>query len=226
MTMLQLEIRQQLRIFKSIGLKRVPSKFFYSRSIQNRVLSLRVLPNVPSRVAISPFQIRSHKLTQWENFNRYRKYSRLPKSPFLLGLIAVSVGEDKNDAEHTRNSDDVANDVATREGDLENVGEDSLDDCSLTGLETFLEPILTCFRFFQLTLLFLPVILSFPLILFGPKMSALRSERRGALLWYKYLTWTMEIAGPSFIKVRNENEYLKLCFDHIFLYNIAYLIQY
>lgn len=79
-------------------------------------------------------------------------------------------------------------------------------------------PVRTCFRFIHLMALFGPVILTLPLVTVGPKVvsaiyrtdgiveesnSPPTKDRIGAIWWYKYLTWTMEIAGPSFIKVRN-----------------------
>lgn len=75
------------------------------------------------------------------------------------------------------------------------------------------EPLSTCFRFIHLFVLFGPVLLSFPMVLFGSKASygttspdkitsGSSRERSGARLWYKFLTWAMEQAGPSFIKVR------------------------
>ncbi|CAN6613054.1 hypothetical protein TRVA0_005S02014 [Trichomonascus vanleenenianus] len=62
------------------------------------------------------------------------------------------------------------------------------------------EPVITLLRFIQLTFLFAPVIISLPIVLFGP-IAPPRGERGGATLWYQYLTWTMEVAGPSFIKL-------------------------
>lgn len=74
------------------------------------------------------------------------------------------------------------------------------------------DPVSTCLRFIHLVLLFGPVLILLPLILIGPKTSygitspdklssTLSSDKAGAQLWYKYLTWSMEMAGPSFIKV-------------------------
>jgi hypothetical protein len=60
------------------------------------------------------------------------------------------------------------------------------------------EPILTGRRFVYLFLLFFPVILSSPMVLFG---SIYQGEGRGAILWYDFLVSQMERAGPTFIKV-------------------------
>lgn len=82
-----------------------------------------------------------------------------------------------------------------------------------------IEAVITCARFLQLSALFVPVLLSLPLVWLGSHVpiqpssrsdeegpqdhnnSHTRTERRGAILWYKYFTWTMEAAGPSFIKL-------------------------
>lgn len=76
-------------------------------------------------------------------------------------------------------------------------------------------PVTTCLRFVQLAALFGPVILTLPVVLVGPKVvygidrddgiikddNSTSNDRAGAVWWYKYLTWTMEMAGPSFIKL-------------------------
>jgi hypothetical protein len=77
-----------------------------------------------------------------------------------------------------------------------------------------LEPLLTIVRFFHLTLLFGPVILSAPMLLIGTPGSGGKrgkrgasgvkvedDERWGAVWWYGFLVKQMERAGPTFIKV-------------------------
>lgn len=88
----------------------------------------------------------------------------------------------------------------------------------LTFRDYIYNPIATCFRFVQLVVLFGPVIVSLPMVLFGPitfhdflsenvgDLVFKSKDRLGAVLWYKYLTWTMELAGPSFIKVCANNK--------------------
>ena len=67
------------------------------------------------------------------------------------------------------------------------------------------EPICTGFRFLHLVIIFVPVLASAPIIWMGPRQPEHDNERTGALLWYKYLVWSMECAGASFIKVRYNN---------------------
>ncbi|KAF8330430.1 protein kinase [Cantharellus anzutake] len=61
------------------------------------------------------------------------------------------------------------------------------------------EPILIARRFIHLTFLFVPVFLTIPIILFGPRQGK-HNGRRGALVWYAFLTHQMQRAGPTFIK--------------------------
>lgn len=67
------------------------------------------------------------------------------------------------------------------------------------------EPIRTTARFMHLAILFLPVIITSPMILVGSRRRRKGREigdRWGALWWYDHLTKTMQAAGPTFIKVR------------------------
>lgn len=98
-----------------------------------------------------------------------------------------------------------------------------------------IDPIATGFRFFHLLVLFGPVILSFPAVIFGPYVSydvqaelldnaaeTKFKERYGAIVWFRYLTWTIEQAGPSFIKVSDDPEFWH-CFSWCFylLFNFS-----
>ncbi len=67
--------------------------------------------------------------------------------------------------------------------------------------EYFIEPLITCGRFIQLSLIFIPVLLSYPIVWLGSIQRDKSHERSGSLLWYKYLTFSMELAGASFIKL-------------------------
>lgn len=83
-------------------------------------------------------------------------------------------------------------------------------------------PVATCLRFLHLALLFGPVLITFPAVLVGPKVlsnmnrfdniieddnTSSSRDRIGAIWWFKYLTWTMEMAGPSFIKVLHDDDF-------------------
>ncbi|KAG5357623.1 ABC1 family protein [Yarrowia sp. C11] len=72
----------------------------------------------------------------------------------------------------------------------------------LTRLEVWIwDPIATTFRFFYLSLLFTPVLLTLPIILIGPRDKSKDNERYTAIWWYGLLTKMMERAGASFIKL-------------------------
>ncbi|CAK9441238.1 uncharacterized protein LODBEIA_P51070 [Lodderomyces beijingensis] len=66
-----------------------------------------------------------------------------------------------------------------------------------------LDPLLTFGRFIELSFIFLPVLLSSPLCWFGRKHRNADGVmvRTGASIWYRYLRWTLEQAGASFIKL-------------------------
>lgn len=63
------------------------------------------------------------------------------------------------------------------------------------------EPLLTAKRFIYLFVLFVPVIISTPMLLIGKPHKRFKGDRWGAIWWYAFLVRTMESAGPTFIKV-------------------------
>jgi aarF domain-containing kinase len=63
------------------------------------------------------------------------------------------------------------------------------------------EPVCTGFRFLQLVVIFVPVILTVPAIWVGTRLPDRDNERSGTLWWYGFLVQAMEWAGPAFIKV-------------------------
>jgi hypothetical protein len=69
-------------------------------------------------------------------------------------------------------------------------------------VEHIWEPILTARRFVHLFFLFIPVILSSPMLLVGSPEERLQGDKWGAVWWYDYLVAQMDRAGPTFIKVR------------------------
>ncbi|KAI8369631.1 uncharacterized protein BYT42DRAFT_585147 [Radiomyces spectabilis] len=62
-----------------------------------------------------------------------------------------------------------------------------------------LEPILTLRRFAHLLLLFLPVLATAPIMLYGRPTS--ENERSGTIWWFDFFSTQMEKAGPTFIKL-------------------------
>ena len=65
-----------------------------------------------------------------------------------------------------------------------------------------IEPIATGIRFLHLFIIFVPVILTVPVVWIGKRQKDKSNERSGTLWWYWYLVWSMERAGAAFIKVR------------------------
>ncbi|KAM6498533.1 hypothetical protein JOM56_006481 [Amanita muscaria] len=63
------------------------------------------------------------------------------------------------------------------------------------------EPILTAKRFVHLLILFMPVIISSPMLLVGKPEMRLKGDRWGAVWWYGLLVKQMAAAGPTFIKL-------------------------
>lgn len=63
------------------------------------------------------------------------------------------------------------------------------------------EPVATSLRFLYLVIIFVPVIVTIPVIWFGGRQKDRDNERAGTLWWYGFLVSAMESAGPAFIKV-------------------------
>ncbi|CAL1694982.1 unnamed protein product [Somion occarium] len=63
------------------------------------------------------------------------------------------------------------------------------------------EPILTARRFIYLFFVFVPVLLSAPMLLVGSPEERLQGDRWGAVWWYNFLTTQMQRAGPTFVKL-------------------------
>lgn len=63
------------------------------------------------------------------------------------------------------------------------------------------EPIATGFRFLHLAFIFIPVIVTAPMVMVGARSSKRDNERWGAIWWYGLLVRGMERAGAAFIKV-------------------------
>ncbi|KAK5118151.1 hypothetical protein LTR62_004198 [Meristemomyces frigidus] len=63
------------------------------------------------------------------------------------------------------------------------------------------EPLATGVRFLHLLVIFVPVIVSIPVIWIGKKQADRDNERSGTLWWYGFLVGSMERAGAAFIKL-------------------------
>jgi aarF domain-containing kinase len=63
------------------------------------------------------------------------------------------------------------------------------------------EPLCTGFRFLQLAVIFVPVLVTVPAIWVGRRHPERDNERSGTLWWYEFLVKAMELAGPAFIKL-------------------------
>lgn len=63
------------------------------------------------------------------------------------------------------------------------------------------EPICTGLRFLHLAVIFVPVLVTVPIIWVGGRQPDRDNERAGTLWWYEFLVQAMELAGPAFIKL-------------------------
>nr|POF03951.1 abc1 family protein, mitochondrial [Quercus suber] len=69
-------------------------------------------------------------------------------------------------------------------------------------MDTYIfEPLATGLRFLHLVVIFVPVILTVPVIWFGTRQPERDDERSGTLWWYGFLVASMERAGAAFIKL-------------------------
>lgn len=79
--------------------------------------------------------------------------------------------------------------------------------CKFAIDDYIIDPLITFSRFIELSLILLPVLITVPICWFGSKTVTTNSKnvteetKSGATLWYKYLRWSAELAGASFIKL-------------------------
>jgi aarF domain-containing kinase len=66
-----------------------------------------------------------------------------------------------------------------------------------------IEPIATGLRFLHLVFIFVPVIVTIPVIWLGQRQTDRDDERSGTIWWYGFLVSSMERAGAAFIKVQH-----------------------
>jgi len=63
------------------------------------------------------------------------------------------------------------------------------------------EPLATMVRFTHLVIIFVPVIVTVPVMWFGGRVKDRHNERSGTVWWFGFLVNSMERAGAAFIKV-------------------------
>lgn len=63
------------------------------------------------------------------------------------------------------------------------------------------DPIATGFRFLHLAVIFIPVVVTVPVIWIGKRVEGSNNAQTGTIWWYRFLVNAMERAGPAFIKV-------------------------
>lgn len=88
-----------------------------------------------------------------------------------------------------------------------------------------IEPVATGFRFLYLCIIFVPVIVTVPVMWLGPTNKDRDNERSGTLWWYGFLVRSMERAGAAFIKARGTFFRYKIVTDSDSLVNGLLLEQ-
>lgn len=78
------------------------------------------------------------------------------------------------------------------------------------------EPLLTARRFVHLLCIFVPVILSSPMLLVGEPEVRYKGDGWGAVWWYGQLVTAMERAGPTFVKASPKLFTLASCWYLLF----------
>ena len=63
------------------------------------------------------------------------------------------------------------------------------------------EPLAVGLRFLHLVAIFVPVVVTVPVVWLGSRRRDRENERSGTLWWYRFLVRSMERAGPAFIKL-------------------------
>lgn len=134
-----------------------------------------------------------------------------------VALAGDSRAEDEDEDEDENGSEDVAP-LLTIEQQMLAVSEQERKDAAAVprdrplvvraykSVELFVinwicEPLATGFRFMTLLGIFAPVVFAVPLVCVGERLPHRSDERSGTLWWYSFLIWSLERAGPTFIKV-------------------------
>lgn len=146
-------------------------------------------------------------------------FARLPRPPFVLTvaaaatlpLVANSPNNDLDDAEDDQDLTLEQSLLDTSERELKHQKYGISQERSLlyrlfrsikiAFLRYVHEPIATGLRFVQLVVIFVPVLVTIPVIFLGARVPDRDNERSGTLWWYQFLVKQMERAGATFIKV-------------------------
>jgi aarF domain-containing kinase len=171
----------------------------------------RGAPNI-SRI----FTRRPQCCRQWTNKHSFlgawkRRVTTLPGTPRTILVIAAL-----SPAAFVQISQEEVTDGQTAEAHMLEVSREEIrkkipDDvhglnrlfrCVIFFVDQYIyEPVATSLRFLYLVIIFVPVIVTIPVIWFGRRQKDRDNERAGTLWWYGFLVSAMESAGPAFIKV-------------------------
>lgn len=162
------------------------------------------------------FTRRPQYFRQWARKNSLihpwrRRATTLPGTPRIILVIAAL-----SPAAFVQISEEEATDGQTAEAHMLEVSQEEIrkkipDDvhglnrlfrCVIFFADQYIyEPVATGLRFLHLVIIFVPVIVTIPVIWFGGRQKDRDNERAGTLWWYGFLVSSMERAGPAFIKV-------------------------
>ncbi|KAH8690961.1 putative ubiquinone biosynthesis protein [Talaromyces proteolyticus] len=163
----------------------------------------------------SPLRLNRFSQTFQPQFRstRSRTWPRFPGKGPVLGSVlvaaALSPGAFMELAE--QNSEETSGELQMLEASLDEIQKTvstNAHGISRAGQEVYVflylyvyEPIATGLRFLHLAAIFLPVIISVPVIWIGRRNPTRNNERWGTLWWIDFLVKSMERAGPAFIKL-------------------------
>ncbi|KAF2665703.1 ABC1-domain-containing protein [Microthyrium microscopicum] len=166
---------------------------------------LQHAPRIPSR--ISSFRVQSRQFTA-PNFAgsppRQRKGVLLASATILAPAAFIQLSNEDNDDGKTGEERMLEQSRAELADHVPRVLENSTK--IRRGVYFFLdlyiwEPLCTALRFVHLAVIFVPVIVTIPIIWIGETVPARDNERWGTLWWYGFLVRSMERAGAAFIKL-------------------------
>lgn len=147
-------------------------------------------------------------------------FSRLPRTPFVLTVAASATlplvsnladedtdPDDEDDADLTLEQSLLYTSERERNHHIYGINQERsvfyrlFRSIKIAFLRYVFEPIATGLRFVQLVVIFVPVLVTIPVIFLGTRVSERDNERSGTLWWYQFLVKQMERAGATFIKV-------------------------